>query len=403
MILHGIPDADLRNGDTLAEPLHVDGGELMRFDRVITNPPFSQNYSAEGIPFADRFRYGFCPESGKKADLMFVRHMVSVLRAGGGKRGLTAFSLSSTGPPIQRSIWCRITLGSAGNRSSRSSTTTSAQIKSWPRQDKPIRLLATREHLKMGHRGRLDRIKVEGFKSIERLDLRLKDLNILVGANGAGKSNFIGLFKFIHEIRRKNLQFFVSQQLGADKLLFFGRKRTSVLDIYLEFEPNAYTASLAPDAGGGLLFQREYCHSFGDKINNLGGTKKYHLASPGARESGLPDQSHTASAAGHVVGYLSDWKVYHFHDTSESAKVKQPGRIRETDILLPNADNLSAFLRSIRETSAYKLIVRTIQRVAPFFLDFVLEPEADNPAQIRLRWRHRGSEETFDASGSIPG
>ena len=83
MILHGIPDADLRNGDTLAEPLHVEGGELMRFDRVITNPPFSQNYSADGLPFKERFPYGFCPESGKKADLMFVQHMVSVLRQGG--------------------------------------------------------------------------------------------------------------------------------------------------------------------------------------------------------------------------------------------------------------------------------------------------------------------------------
>ncbi|NKC11536.1 MAG: N-6 DNA methylase [Gammaproteobacteria bacterium] len=83
MILHGIPDADLRNGDTLAEPLHIEGGELMRFDRVVTNPPFSQNYSADGIPFPERFPYGFCPESGKKADLMFVQHMASVLRQGG--------------------------------------------------------------------------------------------------------------------------------------------------------------------------------------------------------------------------------------------------------------------------------------------------------------------------------
>ena len=83
MILHGIPDADLRNGDTLAEPLHVEGGELMRFDRVITNPPFSQNYSAEGIPFPERFAYGFCPETGKKADLMFVQHMHAVLRQNG--------------------------------------------------------------------------------------------------------------------------------------------------------------------------------------------------------------------------------------------------------------------------------------------------------------------------------
>lgn len=83
MILHGIATADLRNGDTLGEPLHVEGGELMRFDRVITNPPFSQNYSAEGLPFQERFAYGYCPESGKKADLMFVQHMVAVLRQGG--------------------------------------------------------------------------------------------------------------------------------------------------------------------------------------------------------------------------------------------------------------------------------------------------------------------------------
>jgi type I restriction enzyme M protein len=88
MLLHGIPDADLRNEDTLTAPQHTEGGELMRFDRVITNPPFSQNYTKDGIPFPERFRFGFCPEGGKKADLMFVQHMVSVLRSkvdfGGG-------------------------------------------------------------------------------------------------------------------------------------------------------------------------------------------------------------------------------------------------------------------------------------------------------------------------------
>lgn len=83
MILHGIGDADLRNDDTLASPQHTEGGELMRFDRVLTNPPFSQNYTAEGIPFPERFGYGWCPESGKKADLMFVQHMLAVLKTGG--------------------------------------------------------------------------------------------------------------------------------------------------------------------------------------------------------------------------------------------------------------------------------------------------------------------------------
>ena len=85
MLLHGIPDADLQNNDkgTLEDPAHLESGELMRFDRVITNPPFSMNYSKDGIPFAERFCHGWCPESGKKADLMFVQHMLAVLRPGG--------------------------------------------------------------------------------------------------------------------------------------------------------------------------------------------------------------------------------------------------------------------------------------------------------------------------------
>lgn len=83
MILHGIGDANLQNGDTLANPMHREGGELMRFDRVLTNPPFSQNYKQSDLQFKERFAYGFCPEGGKKADLMFVQHMVAVLRQGG--------------------------------------------------------------------------------------------------------------------------------------------------------------------------------------------------------------------------------------------------------------------------------------------------------------------------------
>lgn len=247
--------------------------------------------------------------------------------------------------------------------------------------------------------GRIDKIQISGFKSIERLSLQLKDLNILIGANGAGKSNFISVFRLLRELQRKNLQFYVSQKRGADKLLFFGRKRTDALDIYLDFKLNAYQVRLAPDESGeALLFQQEVCQFFEPSIDYKGGTKTRRLARAGARESGLPDQPHTSSPSGHVAGYLSSWKVYHFHDTSESARIKARGAIYETGALLPNGENLAAFLRSIRETSEYKLIVRTIQRIAPFFLDFVLEREPSAVTDIRLRWRHRGSEETFDAS-----
>ncbi|MBX3634773.1 MAG: SAM-dependent DNA methyltransferase, partial [Rubrivivax sp.] len=93
MLLHGISTADLRNDDTLAEPQHVEGGELMRFDRVLSNPPFSINWGTadtdrQGQPvfrprFPERFRYGQVPLGSKKADLMFLQHMVAVTRDGG--------------------------------------------------------------------------------------------------------------------------------------------------------------------------------------------------------------------------------------------------------------------------------------------------------------------------------
>ncbi|MEV6299850.1 class I SAM-dependent DNA methyltransferase [Actinoplanes sp. NPDC051861] len=83
MILHGVLNASLENDDTLANPLHNEGGELMRFQRVLTNPPFSQNYVYADIEHPERFRYGLAPETGKKADLMFAQHVLAVLTPDG--------------------------------------------------------------------------------------------------------------------------------------------------------------------------------------------------------------------------------------------------------------------------------------------------------------------------------
>jgi len=83
MLLHGIPDADIRQQDTLREPQHQDDtGDLRRFDRVLANPPFSQNYIKKDIKFPGRFPV-WMPEKGKKADLMFVQHMLAVLKSDG--------------------------------------------------------------------------------------------------------------------------------------------------------------------------------------------------------------------------------------------------------------------------------------------------------------------------------
>ncbi|MCB1224301.1 MAG: N-6 DNA methylase [Verrucomicrobiales bacterium] len=83
MLLHGIPHADIRQEDTLRHPQHkAEGGELRRFDRVAANPPFSQNYIKKDIEYPGRFAV-WLPEKGKKADLMFVQHMIAVLKADG--------------------------------------------------------------------------------------------------------------------------------------------------------------------------------------------------------------------------------------------------------------------------------------------------------------------------------
>jgi type I restriction enzyme M protein len=83
MLLHGIPGADIQLEDTLLHPLHREAGELERFDRVITNPPFSQNYTRSNMEFPERFRWGWAPTMGKKADLMFAQHMLAVCKDGG--------------------------------------------------------------------------------------------------------------------------------------------------------------------------------------------------------------------------------------------------------------------------------------------------------------------------------
>ena len=83
MILHNISSAHLENDDTLQNPLHLEYGSIRRFDRVLANPPFSQNYNRATMEFKNRFRYGFAPETGKKADLMFVQHMISSLDSKG--------------------------------------------------------------------------------------------------------------------------------------------------------------------------------------------------------------------------------------------------------------------------------------------------------------------------------
>jgi len=235
--------------------------------------------------------------------------------------------------------------------------------------------------------GRLNRLKIDGFKSIKHLDLELRPLNVLIGPNGAGKSVFISLFRLVNRIVEKDLQLYVAQQGGADKLLHFGRKVTGAIEINLDSSPYSYGCRLVPTAADSLVFEREHFELSDGRELGMGST-------PGAKESGLYDRPPT----GQVLRHLKSWKVYHFHDTGESAKVKQASNIHDADMLRADASNLAAFLLSIRSSASYDRIVDTVGRVAPFFQDFVLNPDRANPGVVRLRWKHRGTDAYFDAN-----
>lgn len=90
---------------------------------------------------------------------------------------------------------------------------------------------------------KLNGIQLKGFKSIRELNLELRPLNVMIGQNGAGKSNFINFFRFMNKLVQKDLQFFLAQQGGADRFLHFGRKMTDAIDIHLSFNQNAYVCS----------------------------------------------------------------------------------------------------------------------------------------------------------------
>ena len=96
---------------------------------------------------------------------------------------------------------------------------------------------------------------------------------------------------------------------------------------------------------------------------------------------------------------MQSWVVYHFHDTSESARIKQTGDIADNQVLRPDASNLAAFLFLLKEKHPdhYAGIVDRIRMVAPFFDDFLLRPQPLNEEKIRLEWKERGSDAYFNA------
>jgi predicted ATPase len=280
----------------------------------------------------------------------------------------------------------------------------------------------------------LKQLQIKGFKTIRDQTIDLGKMNVLIGANGAGKSNFVSFFKMLNSMVRGNLQLHIGQVGGANNLLFYGYTNTSQIKSRLIFENNSgtngYYMELIYAANDTLIFGHEW-NDFAKKGMRPRVIKTLNIFSRNIEEdlrtnhkNGNPDNISTYNAKNinnmnvftnfgnkessltdislnqthkNIRSIISQCRYFQFHDTSETAKIKQNCYIEDNQQLRSDGGNLSAFLYMLKETRHpyYKRIILTIRQMLPFFDDFVLERSRLNEKNIMLNWKEKDSDLLF--------
>ena len=246
----------------------------------------------------------------------------------------------------------------------------------------------------------LDRLTIIGFKSIRALeDFKLTNLNVLIGGNGAGKSNFIDFFRMLRAMMElplpglasASLKAYIADGGGSDDFLFNGPKITEQIEIETRFGSDGYRFKLSPTADETFIINDEARRYEG------GTTGWWELGNGHTKPELLRDKNIRGAAGGSSVGSyvydaISSWKIYHFHDTSKVAPMRRFETIDDSDYLRFDAANIAPFLLHLKsnDKSAYNQIVDTIGLVTPFFNDFILKPNKSE--KVRLRWKQKGSD-----------
>lgn len=246
----------------------------------------------------------------------------------------------------------------------------------------------------------LDYITIKGFKSIASVKkLALLPINLIIGPNGSGKSNFIGVFSFLHEIREGRLNDYVRKAGGAEQLLHFGSKVTDEIRFFISFNQgiNQYELILEPTSDDSLYPAVETVY-YWDKARYRGPLSQPIRNRENGQEAGISNPK-VERIAGWVRLRLGRWRLYHVHDTSDTSPLRKTAKINDNEFLRPDGSNLPAFLYLLlkKYPIEYSMVRRTIQRVAPFFDDFLLRPDPLNEETIRLAWKHKNSDQYFGA------
>jgi predicted ATPase len=240
----------------------------------------------------------------------------------------------------------------------------------------------------------IESLDLEGFKSIEALHgLELRDLNVLIGANGAGKSNLIDFFRLLRWMVSSpgGLQRAVVQFGGANAVLHDGAKQTRSVKAHLRMSTRAgqrfYSFQLSYAPGDDLVISEE---EFGTK------PKFFKVQQILSRQAAIALAATSDDGiAEPIVHVLKRIGVYHFGDTSETARIKQLWSPVDSDSLKEDGGNLGPVLLRLQRSHPrhYRRLVEVLRQVVPQFGDFALAP--NDSGKVLLRWTEEGSDLVF--------
>ncbi len=250
-------------------------------------------------------------------------------------------------------------------------------------------------------RPRLTRIALRGFKTIKGLtDFEPGNLTVLIGPNGAGKTNFISFFRMLSWAVAPpgQLQVYVAQQGGASALLHDGAAVTqrieAVLTLNTSVGTNDYGFRLSHAAADTLLFTDEWY-----LYEPQGQSRKPSNLGAGHRESQLMERPGTAKV---ILGMLQRIIVHQFHNTSQTARIRNKWDVSDNRWLKEDGANIASFLHRLATEHPlyYNRIQDTLRLILPFFAAFELYPEYGS---VLLRWREIGSDQIFNVSQASDG
>lgn len=237
----------------------------------------------------------------------------------------------------------------------------------------------------------IQKLTIENFKSIRQLkDFELHNINILIGSNGAGKSNFLSFFNLLRNLIDENLPQYIAKTGKADSILTFGRKQSNNLNLELEFANNIYGCKLDATEENGLYFANEYTEykAYGRRWDFNGGSENTYLNEGGNNRGSYHSK--------YFVPQLKKILQYHFHDVGDSSPIKSDEPIINKDKLLYDGKNIAPFLLRLKQdyNDSYVMIVNTIQAVVPDFYEFYFSEDIDQWESITLAWINKNNRDS---------